>query len=388
MIQFLVNRFIKDADNVTNANVRQKYGQLAGGVGIACNLLLFLLKLAAGLMTGAVSVMADAFNNLSDAGSSVVTLIGFHMAGKPADPEHPFGHGRIEYLSGLFVAVAILFMGYELIKSSVDKILHPAELEFQLISVLILSAAIGLKLWMAYFNQKLGERISSEAMKATAADSLSDCISTAAVLAGMLIFRFFHWNLDGYIGAVVAVLVLFAGYHAVKDTIQPLLGSVPDPEVVAQITETVLAEPMILGIHDMVVHDYGPGRRMVSLHAEVSYQVDILEAHDVIDNIEKRLEHQFHYEATIHMDPIVTDDEELKSAKEMVENLVRQENTAWMIHDFRMVRGNSHTNVIFDLVVSAGDMVHTKEIEEEMQKKIHEADTHYYAVIKVEQSYV
>lgn len=388
MIEQLVRRMIKNSDNINDPKVREAYGVLSGSVGIFCNLLLFALKLLAGILTGAVSIMADAFNNLSDAGSSVVTLVGFKMAGKPADTEHPFGHGRIEYLSGLFVAVAILFMGYELLKSSIDKILHPEALEFKVISVVILIAAILVKFWMAHFNFKLGKKISSEAMKATATDSLSDCISTGAVLAGILIFKFFHVNLDGFIGAVVAVLVLIAGYNAAKDTIQPLLGSAPDPEIVDQIRELVLSEPMILEIHDMVIHDYGPGRRMVSLHAEVAYDVDILEAHDVIDNIENRLEQKFQYEATIHMDPVVTDDEELFSVREMVEKLVHEENKNWRIHDFRMVRGNTHTNLLFDLVVESHDMLRAKEIEFDMKKIIHDADSHYYAVIKVEQSYV
>ncbi len=388
MIELLIHTFVKNPENVNDSQVRQEYGVLSGGVGILCNLVLFLFKLLAGLLTGAVSIMADAFNNLSDAGSSVVTLIGFKMAGKPADTEHPFGHGRIEYLSGLFVAMAILLMGYELLKSSVDKILHPEALEFKVISVVILIAAILVKFWMAHFNFKLGKRISSEAMKATATDSLSDCVSTGAVLAGLLIYGFFHVNLDGYIGLAVAILVLIAGYNAAKDTIQPLLGSAPDPEIVQQIHELVLSEPMILEIHDMVVHDYGPGRRMVSLHAEVAYDVDILAAHDAIDNIEQKLEEQFQYEATIHMDPVITDDEELKDARMMVEKLVLEEKASWKIHDFRMARGNTHTNLIFDLVVEAEDMLRAKEIEFDMKKKIHNMDSHYYAVIKVEQSYV
>lgn len=388
MIEFLVRTLVKNPENISDPQVRQDYGVLSGGVGIMCNLVLFLFKLLAGLLTGAVSIMADAFNNLSDAGSSVVTLIGFKMAGKPADTEHPFGHGRIEYLSGLFVAMAILLMGYELLKSSVDKILHPEELEFNLISVVILVAAILVKFWMAHFNFKLGKKISSETMKATATDSLSDCISTGAVLAGVLIYGFFQVNLDGYIGLVVAILVLAAGYNAAKDTIQPLLGSAPDPEIVQQIRELVLSEPIIMEIHDMVIHDYGPGRRMVSLHAEVAYDVDILAAHDVIDNIEQKLEEKFQYEATIHMDPVITDDEELRETREMVEQLVFKENENWKIHDFRMARGNTHTNLIFDLVVEAKDMLRAKEIEFDLKKKIHDEDSHYYAVIKVEQSYV
>lgn len=388
MIELLVHKIIKNPDNVNDPKVREAYGVLSGGVGIFCNLLLFGFKLLAGILTGAVSIMADAFNNLSDAGSSIVTLIGFKMAGKPADTEHPFGHGRIEYLSGLFVAVAILLMGYELLKTSVTKILHPEALEFKMVSVIILAVAILVKLWMAYFNFKLGNKISSEAMRATATDSLSDCFSTGAVLIGMLIFYFLHVNVDGYIGAVVAVLVLIAGYNAAKDTIQPLLGSAPAPEIVQQIREVVLSEPMILEIHDMVIHDYGPGRRMVSLHAEVAYNVDILAAHDVIDNIEQRLEEKFQYEATIHMDPVVTDDEELHDAREMVEKLISEMNKNWKIHDFRMVHGNTHTNLLFDLVVEPSDMLQAKQIEFDVKKKIHDADTHYYAVIKVEQSYV
>lgn len=388
MINYLIRKIVKNPEDVHEQKVREAYGVLSGSVGIFCNVILFIFKMAAGILTGSVSVTADAFNNLSDAGSSVVTLVGFKMAGKPADTEHPFGHGRIEYLSGLFVAVAIIFMGYELLKTSINKIIRPNTLEFSRISVVILVVAIFIKLWMAYFNFKLSKKISSDAMKATATDSLSDCVSTGAVLAGILIFRYFHVNLDGYIGAVVAIVILVAGYHAAKDTIQPLLGSAPDPEIVKQIHELVLSEPMILEIHDMVIHDYGPGRRMVSLHAEVAYDVDILEAHDVIDNIEQMLEQKFQYEATIHMDPVVTDDEELYSAREMVEKLVFEENEHWKIHDFRMVRGNTHTNLLFDLVVESADMLRAKEIEFDVKKKIHDADSHYYAVIKVEQSYV
>ena len=387
MIEFLIGKVIRDSENTMDPKVRAKYGMVSGSVGIFCNLLLFGMKFFAGIITGAVSITADAFNNLSDAGSSIVTLIGFKMAEKPADPEHPFGHGRIEYLSGLFVAMAIFLMGYELLKTSVDKIFHPEALEFQLVSVVILVASVLVKLWMAHFNKKLGDKINSEAMKATAADSLSDCISTAAVLAGLLIFRFAHVNLDGYIGTVVAVFVLFAGFNAAKDTIQPLLGTAPDSEVVEQIRNLVLEEKMVLEIHDMVIHDYGPGRRMVSLHAEVAYDVDILKAHDVIDNIEQRLEQVLGYEATIHMDPVVTDDEELFLAKQMVEKLIHKDHAEWKIHDFRMVRGNTHTNLIFDLVVSSKDMLRAKEIEFDVKKKIHDWDTHYYAVIKVEQSY-
>lgn len=388
MINRLIKMFVKNPENVTDAATRQSYGVFCGGVGIVCNLLLFLMKMIAGLLTGAVSITADAFNNLADAGSSIVTVFGFKMAGKPADEEHPFGHGRMEYLSGLFVAVAILLMGYELFKLSIEKVFRPELIEFRWISVVILAASIGGKLLLARFYFKIGKKISSEAMKAAGTDSLSDCISTGAVLIGMLLFRVAGWNLDGCLGVIVAVMILAAGYHAVKDMIQPLLGAVPNPEMVEAVRRIALSEPKIIDIHDMVIHDYGPGRRMVSLHAEMPYHIDILEAHQVIDRVEQKLEKNLQYEATIHIDPVITDDEELKEAREMVEKIIETMNPAWKLHDFRMVRGKkSHCRLLFDLVVESKDMLHGEEIKEELQKKIREKNPDYNAVIKVEQSY-
>lgn len=388
MVDFLVNLFVKDKENIHDPKVRQSYGRLSGLVGIVCNLLLFLLKLFAGLATGAVSIMADAFNNLSDAASSVVTLIGFYMAGKPADLDHPYGHGRIEYLSGLFVSAAILMTGVELMKSSVDKILHPEALSFSIASVVILVASILVKLWMSRFNYKVGNRIDSEAMKATGADSLSDCISTSAVLLGVLIAMLTGKNLDGWFGAVVALFVCYAGFNAAKETIQPLLGQAPDPELVRQIRERVMQEDKILGVHDLIIHDYGPGRRIISLHAEISYKEDILEAHDMIDNVERDLKEAFQCDATIHMDPVIHDDAEMNQIRHQVERIVREENPEWKIHDFRMVRGQTHTNLIFDLVIQPEDLVHAGEIENRMKSKIHEMDQHFYAVVTVEQSFI
>lgn len=388
MTELLVGWFIKDKENINDTKVRQSYGKLSGFVGICCNVILFALKLFAGLATGAVSIMADAFNNLSDAASSVVTLIGFHMAGKPADPGHPYGHGRIEYLSGLFIAAAILMTGVELMKSSVGKILHPEAPDFSAASIIILVVSILLKLWMCRFNLKLGKRIQSEAMKATAADSLSDCISTSAVLIGVLVAMATGKNLDGWIGALVALFVCFAGFSSARDTIQPLLGQAPDPELVKKIKERVLREEMILGVHDLIVHDYGPGRRMISLHAEVSYKEDILEAHDLIDNIERDLMKEFQCDATIHMDPVITDDEEMNKVRKMVEDMVAAENADWRIHDFRMVRGSSHTNLIFDLVVMPEELCRKQEIERWLKEKIHDADQSLYAVVTVEQSFL
>lgn len=388
MTDLLVRWFIRDKENINDTKVRQSYGRLSGFVGICCNVLLFALKLIAGLATGAVSIMADAFNNLSDAASSVVTLIGFYMAGKPADLGHPYGHGRIEYLSGLFIAAAILMTGVELMKSSVEKIIHPETPDFSAMSIVILVISILLKMWMAGFNSKLGKRIQSEAMKATAADSLSDCISTSAVLIGVFVAMVTGKNLDGWIGALVALFVCFAGFSAAKDTIQPLLGQAPDPELVKRIRERVLKEEKILGVHDLVVHDYGPGRRMISLHAEISYKEDILEAHDLIDNIERNLMKEFQCSATIHMDPVVTDDEEMNTIKKMVEDIVTAENSDWRIHDFRIVQGSSHTNLIFDLVVTPEELCKKQEIERWVKEKIHDADASFYAVVTVEQSFI
>ena len=388
MIQFLVKRFVPDYENVTDPGVRSRYGTLGGMVGIVCNVFLFLVKFVAGMAAGSVSVMADAFNNLSDAGSSVVTLIGFHMAGKPADPDHPFGHGRIEYLSGLFVSVVILLMGVELLKSSVEKILHPETIEVTLFSVCVLLLAIMLKFWMAHFNRTLGDRISSDAMKATAADSMSDCVATTAVLLGMIFCYFTNWNIDGYVGVLVSAFVLKAGYESAKDTVQPLLGTAPDPELVSAMEEYVMESNMVLGIHDMVVHDYGPGRLMVSLHAEVDSTNDLLDIHEEIDRIESGMNRKFMCETTIHMDPVVVHDEMVNTAKTEVKWIIESMNPEWKFHDFRMVKGQKNSNLIFDLVIPADQMTQSGEIGRQVAEKIHQEHPEYTAVIKVEQSFV
>lgn len=389
MTDVLISLFIKNRDNIKDAGVRNAYGILGGIVGILCNVILFVGKFFAGMVTGAISITADAFNNLSDAASSIITLAGFYMAGKPADEDHPFGHGRMEYVSGLVVALAILLMGVELLKSSVEKILHPEVITFQIVSIVILLVSILVKLWMAVFNRKIGEKIQSETMKATAKDSLNDCISTIAVLVGMLIFRFLGYNLDGFIGVLVACFVLWGGYEAVKDTMNPLLGETPDPELVKNIEEMVLRHKIVIGVHDMIVHDYGPGRRIVSLHAEVPANIDILEAHDMIDHIEMRLMQEYHCEATIHMDPVVIDDEETMKTKQMVEELVHAYDETLSIHDFRMVSGKTHTNVIFDMVIPYGKEYHVKQIVKDIREIIHrEMPGHYFAVIKVDRSMV
>ncbi|MCI7098290.1 MAG: cation diffusion facilitator family transporter [Lachnospiraceae bacterium] len=388
MIQFLVKRFVPDYENVADPGVRSRYGTLGGMVGIVCNVFLFLVKFVAGLAAGSVSVMADAFNNLSDAGSSVVTLIGFHMAGKPADPDHPFGHGRIEYLSGLFVSAVILLMGVELLKSSVEKIIHPQAIEVTLFSVCVLILAILLKFWMAHFNRTLGNRISSDAMKATATDSMSDCLATTAVLLGMIFCYFTNRNIDGYVGVLVSVFVLKAGFESAKDTVQPLLGTVPDPELVSAMEKYVMESNMVLGIHDMIVHDYGPGRLMVSLHAEVDSTNNVLDIHEEIDRIERGMNKKFMCETTIHMDPVVVYDDMINIAKAEVKRIIESMNPEWKFHDFRMVKGQKNSNLIFDLVIPADQMVRAGEIGRQVTEKIHLEHPEYTAVIKVEQSFV
>ena len=383
----LVRLFIKDCDNVTDPAVRERYGILSGAVGIVLNLLLSAGKLFAGLMTGSISITADAFNNLSDAGSSVVTLVGFRMAGKQADDDHPFGHGRIEYLSGLAVSVVILLVGLELAKSSVEKIIHPEPVEFSWLSAGILIAAICVKLWMSYFNRSLSRRIGSAAMAATATDSLSDAAATSAVLLSSLIGRFTGVNIDAWAGILVAIFILRAGWGAAKDTLNPLLGQSPDPELVRDIERTVLAHPQVVGIHDMIIHDYGPGRSMMSLHAEVPAGADIMAVHDEIDAIERELKAKYRIDASIHMDPIVTGDETISRARQMVAGLVREVDPAMTIHDFRMTSGPRHRNLIFDVVVPYSVRQSDEAVRREIERKIRAADPNSFAVIQVDRAY-
>lgn len=387
MINLLVKTFVKDCGNVQDPQVRQRYGTLSGAVGIFLNLLLSAGKMIAGVLTGSIAITADAFNNLTDAGSSVVTLVGFRMAGKQADGDHPFGHGRIEYLSGLAVSVVILLVGLELAKSSVEKIIHPEPVEFSWLSAGILSAAICVKLWMSYFNRSLSRRIGSAAMAATATDSLSDAAATSAVLLSSLIGRFTGVNIDAWAGILVAIFILRAGWGAAKDTLNPLLGQSPDPELVREIERTVLAHPQVVGIHDMIIHDYGPGRSMMSLHAEVPAGADIMAVHDEIDAIERELKAKYRIDASIHMDPIVTGDETVSRARQMVAGLVREVDPAMTIHDFRMTSGPRHRNLIFDVVVPYSVRQSDEAVRREIERKIRAADPNSFAVIQVDRAY-
>lgn len=387
MTQFLLRRFVRGYENVQDPEVRERYGTLSGAVGILLNLCLSLGKFLAGLATGAVSVTADAFNNLSDAATSVVTLVGFRLAGRGADEDHPYGHGRMEYLAGLAVSVAILLVGVELAKGALEKILHPEAVRFSWLSAGILCASIAVKLWMFVFNKDLSRRISSAAMAATAADSLSDCVATSAVLLGLLVSHFAQVSIDGWVGVVVAAFVLRAGWESAKDTIDPLLGKAPDPELVVGIRDTVMAHPEIAGVHDLMVHDYGPGHIMASLHAEVSIDADMAATHDVIDNIERELNHKYHIIATIHMDPIATNDERITALREEVLALAQQLHPAMTIHDFRMTEGPSHTNLIFDVVVPRSCQLSDEEVRRELARLAREKDPRYIAVIQVDHNY-
>ena len=384
----LVRLFIKDCDNVTDPAVRERYGILSGAVGIALNLLLSAGKLFAGLMTGSISITADAFNNLSDAGSSVVTLVGFKLAGQKADDGHPFGHGRMEYLAGLLVSLMILLVGVELGRSSIGKILHPEAVDFSLVSTGILAASILVKLWMGQFNRGLGRKIGSAAMAATAADSISDAVATAAVLAGTLVNRFAHVNIDGWVGLAVAVFILRSGWGAAKDTINPLLGESPDPELVKQLRELVLSHPQVVGMHDLIIHDYGPGRRLCSFHAEVPQDADILDAHDAIDHIEREIKEKFGIETTVHMDPIATADEKVNQLRRQVADLARVVEPEMTIHDFRVVRGPTHTNVIFDAVVPHKCRLTDEEVLQRLRRAVSALDPTYQAVIQIDRAYV
>ena len=384
----LVRLFIKDCDNVTDPAVRERYGILSGAVGIALNLLLSAGKLFAGLMTGSISITADAFNNLSDAGSSVVTLVGFKLAGQKADDGHPFGHGRMEYLAGLLVSLMILLVGVELGRSSIGKILRPEEVDFSLVSTGILAASILVKLWMGQFNRGLGRKIGSAAMAATAADSISDAVATAAVLAGTLVNRFAHVNIDGWVGLAVAVFILRSGWGAAKDTINPLLGESPDPELVKQLRELVLSHPQVVGMHDLIIHDYGPGRRLCSFHAEVPQDADILDAHDAIDHIEREIKEKFGIETTVHMDPIATADEKVNQLRRQVADLARVVEPEMTIHDFRVVRGPTHTNVIFDAVVPHKCRLTDEEVLQRLRRAVSALDPAYQAVIQIDRAYV
>lgn len=386
MIRFLASVFIKEKD-MTSPEARRKYGLLCGACGIALNLLLFALKLFVGTLTGSVAVTADAINNISDAGSSAVTMVGFRLAGKKPDPEHPFGHGRIEYISGLIVAMLIFVMGFELLTSSIDAIIDPKPTELSIASVMILAVSVVIKLYMFFYNRSVGKKIGSSAMVATASDSIGDAIATLAVLVSLAVMHFTDWLIDGYIGILVACFILFAGYRAAKETIEPLLGMRPEKELVDELEEIILSHPPISGVHDLILHDYGPGRRFLSLHAEVPMDEDILFVHDVIDNVEIKIFERYGIETVIHMDPINTRDPRLNEIKSTVMSVLGQFGENLKAHDFRIVPGSTHTNVVFDIAVPADCRTDTEALKLAVSTAVAASDPRYRCVIRIDRDY-
>lgn len=353
---YLIKTFVKDNEKVDNIKVRNAYGNLAGTIGIIVNVLLFAIKLSVGLLAGSVAVMADAFNNLSDAASSIITIIGFKMANKPADAEHPFGHGRIEYISALIVSFLVMLVGLQFVKSSLERITNPATVKFEVIPFLLLLVSIFFKLWLSKFNKSVGHRINSSALKAAATDALGDVFTSSTVVISFLLAKFTQFPLDGYIGVFVACAIIYSGYGLIKETLNPLLGEAPDPVLVSNISDMVMSYENINGIHDLVVHNYGPGRIMASIHAEIPSDIDVMTIHHIIDTAEREISKKLNIYLVIHMDPICIDTEEIVDARKVVEDVLKTYPSVKSLHDFRVVGENDIKNLIFDIVVNPQDL--------------------------------
>ena len=390
MTEFLVRRFVRRYEHTEEPAVRTAYGNLAGAVGIVCNALLCAAKLLMGTLFGSISVTADAVNNLSDASSSIITLVGFKLSAKPADKEHPYGHARIEYLAGLAVSVLIIVIGFELARTSLDKILHPTPVAFSWLTVAVLAGSIGVKLWMAMFNRTIGRRIGSATLEATATDSRNDVISTAAVLAALVLGQATHLVLDGWMGLAVALFILYSGIGLIKETVDPLLGEAPSEELAQHIARKVLSYDGVLGTHDLMVHDYGPGRSFASVHVEMAAEKDVLESHDIIDNIERDFHDNDNIHLVIHYDPIQTGDRAVGTLRAWVEGQLKTISPQLSMHDFRAVRGPTHTNLIFDVVVPAGFALDDAALRARIQQLAQQKNTQemkYYTVVTVDHSY-
>ena len=389
MTEFLVKRFVKNYDRVEEAQVRTAYGAMASMVGIGCNILLFLAKMAIGLLANSISVMADAFNNLSDAASSIVGFVGVKMAQKPADDGHPFGHGRIEYIAAFIVAFLVLQVGFSLFTGSVEKLFHPDDLTFKWVSVLVLGLSVGVKLWLSLFNRRLGKRINSKVMLATSADALGDAAATSAAIFSMLVYGIFGWNIDAVVGLAVSVVVMLAGINIARDTLAPLIGEAIDPELYEQITNFVEGFDGIVGTHDLIVHNYGPSKSMASIHAEVPNDCDLEETHEIIDRIEREAARRFGLLLVIHMDPVETHDQRVVEFKAMVENVIEKMDSRLSIHDFRMVDGRENINLIFDLVApreyKGADV---GKLKAEVSSQVRRRDKRCTCVITVENSFL
>ena len=387
MTDLLINIFIKDKD-IKDTKVRAKYGTLSSITGIIVNFILSIVKVIIGIIANSMSIISDGLNNITDAGSSVITMIGFKMSQKKVDNDHPWGHGRMEYIAAFIVDMLIILVGIELLKSSVDKIINPSMPEISTITITILVIAIIAKLWLFVFYKKIAKIINSEAIKGNAYDSISDVISTFVVLLSAIVAKFSNISIDGYVSILVSIFILFTGFKALKETVDILLGAKPDPELVKGIEEFTKKYNMIVGIHDMMIHDYGPGRKIVSFHAEVPSNSDICMAHDIIDQMEQDIYDEFNCITTIHMDPIEVDDEEINKMRKITENIVKDINKNFSIHDFRMTNGGGRVNLIFDLVVPREEKINNDKLKKQVQEKIHSKNKKYYAVPKIEHSYV
>ena len=387
MIKLLAKIFIKDSQNTADSKVRVAYGYLCGAVGIALNILLFAGKIIAGTISGSVAVTADAFNNLSDAGSSIISLIGFRLASQKPDPHHPFGHGRFEYIASLIISIIIILMGFELGKSSFEKIVAPQAVEYSAVTFAVLGASVLVKLYMFFYNNSVGKKIDSATMRATAMDSISDAVSTGAVLISAVIAMFTNLALDGWMGLVVAAFIMVTGFKSAKETIDSLLGTPPSPEFVKQIEDMALQYDDIIGVHDMIVHNYGPGRTFVSLHAEVPSDGDIVAIHDTVDNAEREIAKELGCLVTIHMDPVDVHDEHTAQLREKVSEIIKQINPDITFHDFRVVSGPTHTNLIFDIVSPMDCGLSDQELADTIADKIHQCNESYFAVINVDKDF-
>jgi len=388
MIKILIKKFIQNSENISDKNVREKYGVLSGILGILCNLFLFVLKLTIGLIMNSIAIISDAFNNLSDMASSVVTIISSKMSNRQPDREHPYGHGRIEYISTMIVSFIIMLVGFELLKSSIDKILNPEKPEFSWGLLIILSVSILVKVWMYSYNKFIGEKIDSSVMRTTAVDSLNDCIATGAVILSVFLGRFIALPVDGIMGLLVSFLIIYAGINVAKEIIGRLIGQPPSKDLIKQITEFVMKEKDIVGVHDFMAHDYGPGATIASLHAEVPDDINIVKIHEVIDDLEKAVFEEFGVLLVIHMDPISLNCEKTNAVRDMITNIVIEMNPEFSIHDFRMVDGENHINLIFDLVVPIEmKLDERKEVLSILDKKLKEKDKRYNIVVQIDNAY-
>jgi cation diffusion facilitator family transporter len=388
MTDFIIKKFIKDYENVNEQRVRESYGITASITGIILNTLLSIGKILTGIIFNSISVTADGVNNLSDGASSVITLIGFKISSKPADKDHPFGHARMEYLTGLILGIAVILVGVELIKSSFDKIMNPTKTIFSIEMIVVLIVSVLIKLWISLFYKKLGDKISSATLKASSTDSRNDVISTIVVILSLLVSKATGYEVDGYVGILVALFILYSGYDILRDILNPLLGEMPDKEFIESIENKILSYDGIVNIHDLVVHNYGPNRYFASVHAEVDAKEDIMKSHDLIDNIERDFAREFDISLVIHLDPVITDDEEINELRSMTDKIVKSIDERLTMHDFRVVKGETHTNLIFDVVVPVDYDIKSSKLVSMIEKEIQNKDETYFAVVTVDKNYV